>query len=164
MIAVTLYAFEGNYVARWGMAGMDAVQMLWAASVIGALLCLPLTLGSGQFISPLRPLGPPEWALIASSVTHALVYTGYFWLVRQAGSVFAAQVGYPVTAAGVLWAMLILSETYSPYFWVAAALILGGVFLVQPRRQDTLASAPAMRDTDRRPGEPDHRHIGGGLR
>ena len=78
---------------------------------------------------------------------HALVYTGYVWLVGRAGSVFAAQVGYPVTATGVLWAMLILSETYSPYFWAAAALILGGVFLVQPRQQETLASASSIGET-----------------
>ncbi len=147
LIAVRLYAFEGNYVARWGTAGLDAVQVLWGASVIGTVVALPLALGSGQFISPLRPLGAPEWALIGSSVIHACVYTGYVWLVGRAGSVFAAQVGYPVTATGVLWAMLILSETYSPYFWAAAALILSGVFLVQPRRQDALASRAAMRET-----------------
>lgn len=147
MIAVVLYAFEGNYVARWGTAGLDAVQVLWGASALGTIIALPLALGTGQFIPPHWPLDRPDLALIGASVVHALVYTGYVWLVGRAGSVFAAQVGYPVTATGVLWAMLILSETYSPYFWAAAALILGGVFLVQPRQQETLASASSIGET-----------------
>lgn len=146
MIAVVLYAFEGNYVAKWGTAGLDAIQVLWGASVIGAVLALPLALGSWQFIAP-WPIGPVEWALIAVSVIHAIVYTGYVWLVGRAGSVFAAQVGYPVTAAGVVWAMLILSERYTSYFWVAAALILVGVFLVQPRGQVDLESAVQPENT-----------------
>lgn len=141
LIAVTCYGFEGNYVARWGTAGLDAGQVLCGASLAAALIALPLALASGQFIDPRAGIGAPERALIAASVLHVAVYTGYVWLVGRAGSVFAAQVGYPVTGFGVLWAMLILGETYSPYVWAAALLILIGVSLVQPRRQDALASA-----------------------
>ena len=78
-----------------------------------------------------------------------MVYASYVWLVGRAGAVFTAQVGYAVTATGVIWAMLILSESYSPYFWVAAALILAGVFLVQPRRAEALDAPRAMQDTVR---------------
>lgn len=147
LLSVLCYAFEGNYVARWGTAGLDAVQVLFGASLLGAVCVMPMALVSGQFINPVQGLGGPEWALVATSVIHVLVYTGYVWMVGRAGSVFAAQVGYPVTGFGVLWAMMILGETYSPYFWLAALLILLGVFLVQPRRQDTLASDAAIGET-----------------
>ena len=146
-IAVICYGFEGNYVAKWGLGGLDAIQVLFGASVAGALIALPLAVGTDQFISPIRAYGAPEWSLIASSVIHALVYTIYVWLVGKAGAVFTAQVGYAVTATGVIWAMVILSESYSPWFWVAAGLILTGVFLVQPRRTAQVDASPAMGDT-----------------
>jgi len=147
LIAVGCYAFEGNYVARWGLRGLDPIQVLFGASVIGALMALPLALGTGQFISPFRAYGAPEYSLIASSLIHVLVYATYVWLVGRAGAVFTAQVGYAVTATGVIWAMLILSETYSPYFWAAAAFILLGVFLVQPRNRAVLEDGPPMGET-----------------
>ncbi len=147
LIAVLCYAFEGNYVARWGLRGLDPIQVLFGASVVGLLIAFPLAVGSGQFISPIRAYGAPEYSLIASSLIHVSVYAIYVWLVGRAGAVFTAQVGYAVTATGVLWAMLILSETYSPYFWAAAALILMGVFLVQPRKRDTVEDRPAMGET-----------------
>lgn len=150
LIAVGLYAFEGNYVAKWGTRGTDPIQLMYGASLVGLVLTLPLALATGGFISPLPPYGAPDLALLVASVVHVLVYTGYVWLVGQAGAVFTAQVGYAVTATGILWAMLILGETYSPFFWIAAAMILCGVFLVRPRQKDALAPAPAIGENGRR--------------
>ena len=139
LIGPVFYAFEGNFVAKWGTAGLDAIQMLFGASVVGALMTLPLALWSGQFVNPIRPWGAPEWALVISSAIHALVYTGYVWLVGRTGSVFAMQVSYLVTGFGVFWAMVLLKETYSPYIWAALGLMMIGVFLVQPRARAALA-------------------------
>lgn len=139
LIAPVCYAFEGNYVSKWGTRGLDAIEVLYGACLVGSVLALPLALGSGQFINPIQPWAAAEWALVANSVLHAFVYTGYVWLVRAAGAVFAIQVSYLVTGFGVLWALLILHESYSPYIWAALVLVLMGVFLVQPRRQDALA-------------------------
>lgn len=133
LIAPLCYAFEGNYVAKWGIAGLGPVEVLFGASLIGAVITLPLALGSGQFINPIRVWAAPEWALLASAAIHVVVYAGYVWLVRQAGSVFAVQVSYLVTGFGVAWAMALLGETYSHYIWAALALVMTGVFLVQPR-------------------------------
>ena len=147
LIAVICYGFEGNYVAKWGLGGLDAIQVLYGASVVGAVIALPLAVFSGQFISPIRAYGAPEWSLIASSLIHAVVYAMYVWLVGRAGAVFTAQVGYAVTATGVIWAMLILSESYTPWFWAAAGLILIGVFLVQPRAAAKVEARSAISDT-----------------
>ncbi len=133
LIGPLFYAMEGNYVAKWGTAGLDAVQAMFWASSVGALIALPLTLWSGQWISPLPPYGVPELALIASSSVHALVYAGYVWLAARAGAVFATQVAYVVTGSGVLWAMLLLGERFSGWVWAAMAVMLLGLFLVQPR-------------------------------
>ena len=150
LVAPLCYAFEGNYVARWGTAGLDPIQLLFGACLTGAVLALPLALGTGQFISPIRPLGAPEAALLASSVVSVLSYTGYVWLVGRAGPVFAVQVSYLVTGIGVLAAVVGLGEPAPPALWLSLILVLGGMFLVQPRRQRVLAE-------DRAIGENAHR-------
>ncbi|MCU4653125.1 DMT family transporter [Roseibacterium sp. SDUM158016] len=141
LVAPAFYAVEGNFVARFGTAGLDPVQLLLGASVIGAAMALPLALMTGQWISPLPPWGAPDFAILGSSAAHALAYSGYVWMVGRAGAVFAAQVSYLVTAFGILWAWIIFGETYSGWVWAAIALMFAGLFLVQPRGQARSAAA-----------------------
>lgn len=133
LIAPLFYGLEGNAVARWGTAGLSPLEVLLGASLVGAVLVLPVSLATGQFIDPRPPWGAPELALIAASLIHVAVYTTYVWLVGRAGPVFAVQVSYLVTGFGVLWAILILSEGYSGWVWGAMAVMMLGMFLVQPR-------------------------------
>jgi len=147
MMAGMFYAFEGNYVAKWGTAGMDGIEVLFGASIVGAVIVFPLALGSGQWINPLNPWGIADWALIGSSVIHVFVYASYVWLVGKAGPVFAVQVSYLVTGFGVIWAMVLLNESYSPYIWAALALMFFGLVLVQPRPRIPLAAGPETGET-----------------
>ena len=133
MIGPLFYAIEGNYVAKFGMAGMDAVQAMFLASAVGAVIMAPVAVGSGQWIDPTLPWGQAEVALLAGSAVHTFCYCAYVWLAGRAGAVFAAQCGYIVTGTGVIWAMLILGERFSPWVWAALAVMMVGLFLVQPR-------------------------------
>jgi drug/metabolite transporter (DMT)-like permease len=139
MVAPLFYAFESNYVARFGTAGMDAVQAMFLASATGAVIVLPLALGSGQFIDPTLPWGRAEWALVASSVIHCFAYASYIWLASKAGAVFASQTSYIVTGMGVIWALLLLGERFSPFVWAALAVMMAGLTLVRPREKLPLA-------------------------
>jgi drug/metabolite transporter (DMT)-like permease len=132
MIGPVFYAIEATYVARSGTAGMDALQAMFGVSVVGALIAAPIALGTGQWVNPL-PLGRAEGALVLLSAVHALVYAAYVWLAGRAGSVFASQSAYLVTGSGVIWAMVLLGERFQPVVWVALAVMLAGVALVQPR-------------------------------
>ena len=140
LVAPAFYAVEGNFVARYGTGGLDPVQLLLGASLVGCVLAAPLALMTGQWISPLPPYGAPDLAIVGSSIAHALAYSGYVWMVGRAGAVFAAQVSYLVTAFGILWAWLLLGETYSGWVWAAIALMFAGLFLVQPRRAEPQAT------------------------
>ena len=134
LIAPFFYGLEGNLVAKWGTAGLDPVDVLFGASLLGALITLPLALATGQFIDPKLPWQAPELALIASAMIHVTVYCTYVWMVGQAGAIFAVQVSYLVTGFGVLWAMLILAERYSGWVWAAMGVMMLGMALVQPKR------------------------------
>lgn len=141
LVAPVFYALEVNIVAKFGTAALNPIQLLCGASVLGALIALPLALGSGQWIDPAPPWGAPDQALIALAVIGAVVYSGYVWMVGRAGAVFAAQVSYLVTGFGVVWSMLVLGERYSGWVWLALALMFVGLFLVQPRPRAVLVMA-----------------------
>ncbi len=142
LVAPLCYAVEANAVAKLGTFGLGPIQTLFGASVLGAAVALPLAVGSGQFIAPPWPFGAADWAVIGLSTIHALVYSGYVWLVGRTGSVFAAQVAYLVTGFGVFWSMILLGERYPVAVWAAFGLLMAGLALVQPR----LVSAPAASD------------------
>ena len=133
MVGPLFYALEGTYVARFGTAGLDPVQAMFGASLIGWLLCLPIVWATGQWVDPIFPWGRAEYALLISSALHALLYSGYVALAARAGAVFAAQTAYIVTGSGVFWAMLLLGERFSPFVWAALVVMLAGLTLVQPR-------------------------------
>lgn len=141
LIAPFLYACEGNIVGRWGTHGLDAMQVLAGASLVGVLISAPLAWITGEWIDPRGPWGAPDWAILGASVAHLVAYVTYVWLVGAAGAVFTAQVGYLVTGFGILWAKLILGESYSPWVWAALALMMVGLFLVTPRPR---AAKPAQ--------------------
>jgi drug/metabolite transporter (DMT)-like permease len=136
LIAPLCYAMEGNVVAKWGTGGLDPVQLLCGASILGAIVALPLAVGTGQFIDPRPPYGVADFAFALSSVIHVIVYMTFVWLVGRAGAVFAGQVSYLVTGFGVIWAMVLLDERYSVWIWAALVVMLCGIALVRPRQDD----------------------------
>jgi drug/metabolite transporter (DMT)-like permease len=133
MVGPLFYALESNVVARIGTLGMSAVQAMALTSAVGAVIVAPLAMATGQWVNPIGPWGAAEWALVASSVAHAIAYSTYVWLAARAGAVFASQSGYIVTGTGVLWASLLLGEVFSIWVWAALAVMLLGLALVQPR-------------------------------
>lgn len=132
LFAPFCYAVEGNVVAKWGTAGLDPVEVLFGASAIGSLLSLPIAITSGHFFVPSAPFILADLAFLLTSVINVLVYTGYVWLIGRAGAVFAGQISYLVTGTGVLWAMLLLGESYSLWIWLALLCMGAGLMLVQP--------------------------------
>ena len=134
LVGPLCYAAEATYVAWRGTPGMDALQAVLGASIVGLILSLGIMFALGQGYWP-EPAWRDDAALALSSALHALLYATYVWLASRAGSVFAAQCSYLVTAAGMFWAMLLLGEEPGPLVWVALGAMLAGVALVQPRER-----------------------------
>ncbi len=129
------YASEGTFLTWIGDKGLDPFQILFGANLIGVLLTAPLAFASGQYLSPFGPWDTAHWAIVFNAVANWVAYVAYVWLIKKAGPVFAAQVSYLVTGFGIIWAMVILGETYSAYIWSALALMMVGLFLVQPKNK-----------------------------
>jgi len=132
MISPLCYGVEANYLAWRGNGGLHPFQLLFGAAAFGLVLSAPLAAATGQLAWP-RSLGPAEWALLGAGALNVLAYSGYVWLVAEAGSVFASQIAYLVTGFGVVWSSVLLGERYSPLVWAAFAVMLAAIALVQPR-------------------------------
>lgn len=140
LVGPVFYAVESNLVAASGSRGLGPVELMALVSLLGAAMVLPLALASGQWVSPLRPWGPPEAAIVAGAAVHALTYAAFVSLAARAGAVFASLTSYLVTASGLLWAALLVGERPTPWALLALLLLLGGVALVSPR--DPTARTP----------------------
>ncbi|MEO0750173.1 MAG: DMT family transporter [Pseudomonadota bacterium] len=138
LLAPALYATEANIVSKFGTLGLDPMQTIVGASTVGMIVALPLAFLTDQWVDPFANFGAAELALIAAAALHAVVYATYVWLVGRAGSVFASQSAYIVTATGVVASMIMLQESYSMFIWLALGVMLLGVFLVQPRAAQRL--------------------------
>lgn len=135
LIAPLCYAIEDNFVSLKGTNGLDPMQVILGASLIGVVLAAPLALGFGQWIDITQPWTAAEYALLGSALLHAFAYTGYIWLIGHTGPVFSAMVAYIVTGSGVLWSMLLLGESYSGPVWLAFGLMIVAMTLVRPKHE-----------------------------
>ena len=90
----------------------------------------PAMLALGHAYAPL-PL--PEWrdgAIAVHVCVSTVAYVTYFHLVRVAGPVYFSQVGYVVTLTGILWGMIFFGERLDPAIYLATAVLLAGIALV----------------------------------
>ena len=109
----------------------------------GSLILLPLVWASDAWV-PLDVISTiPLWWIPALSLINIIGYVMFLELISMAGPLFAAQMGYVVTAAGVLWGIVIFNEVHSAWVWAALVVLLAGVALVNPRKVD---SAPGKDD------------------
>lgn len=136
LIGPLFYAVENTYVARTGLAGMDPLQAMFGTQIVALILCIPAMGATGEWMMLPLPPSRPEYALILTSAMHALLYASFVWLASKTGAVFASQSSYIVTAMGMVMAMLVLGERFSPWVFAAAAVMLCGLALVKPKAME----------------------------
>lgn len=142
LLTAFLYACEANFIVLRQPPGLDPVAAILGASLLGALVIVPLALATGGMVDLRPPWGAAERAILAGSALNAASYAAYVWLAGRAGPVFAAQTGYVVTVTGVLASLALLGERLAGPAWLALVLMLAGLSLVRPRE----AAAAARRD------------------
>jgi len=129
IVAAASYVISGAMVKRL----KDISSAMVAAGVLlgGCLLTLPASLLLENPIS--------QSASMPSSAIIALVYLGLiptgaaffvrFYLIRQYGYTFVAQVGYLVPLFSVMFGVILFGETLTLGMFVGLFLILGGIVL-----------------------------------
>ncbi len=127
------YACEDSFIALRRPPGLSSPQILAGMTLFAALYTAPALL----FVDPaplsLSAPGLPELAFALTVPGSLLAYGLFVHLIGRAGPVFASQVAYVVTIAGVLAGGAILGEEWPPAFWLGLGLIVVGLALGLPR-------------------------------
>ena len=128
------YALENIYIDRLALQNFGPIRLVCAVSFVSAIITFFLSLVMDQFFI----LQPTNLYLFISTLglgfISATAYSIFIYLIGRAGSVFSSQVGYLVTFFGVLWGIIILGESHSVFVWISLAMIMMGIFLVQPKQ------------------------------
>ena len=128
------YALENIYIDRLALQNFGPIRLVCAVSFVSAIITFLLSLVMDQFFI----LQPTNFYLFISTLglgfISATAYSIFIYLIGRAGSVFSSQVGYLVTFFGVVWGIIILGESHSVFVWISLAMIMMGIFLVQPKQ------------------------------
>ena len=128
------YALENIYIDRLALQNFGPIRLVCAVSFVSAIITFLLSLVMDQFFI----LQPTNLYLFISTLglgfISATAYSIFIYLIGRAGSVFSSQVGYLVTFFGVVWGIIILGESQSVFVWISLAMIMMGIFLVQPKQ------------------------------
>ena len=128
------YALENIYIDRLALQNFGPIRLVCAVSFVSAIITFFLSLVMDQFFI----LQPTNLYLFISTIglgfISATAYSIFIYLIGRAGSVFSSQVGYLVTFFGVVWGIIILGESHSVFVWISLAMIMMGIFLVQPKQ------------------------------
>ena len=128
------YALENIYIDRLALQNFGPIRLVCAVSFVSAIITFLLSLLMDQFFI----LQSTNLYLFISTLglgfISATAYSIFIYLIGRAGSVFSSQVGYLVTFFGVVWGIIILGESHSVFVWLSLAMIMLGIFLVQPKQ------------------------------
>jgi len=132
LFAPFCYGMEGNIVERIAPAEVTPIAAIFVSSIIAIPISGSIAWFGGLWVDLSQPWGKAEWALLGSSLGHAAAYTGYVALVGIAGAVFSSQIAYVTTLSAILASLIFLDESYPATTWIAIAMMMSGLLLVQP--------------------------------
>lgn len=118
----------------WRPASVSATASVGIMLGLAALLMAPLAAAEGALFLPTLGLGLREVLVLTLGASSAAALVLALGLVSMAGPVFASQMAYSQTLAGIAWSMLLLGEQLSPLAWGALGLVIAGFWLVEPRQ------------------------------
>ncbi|WP_341915356.1 DMT family transporter [Ferrovibrio terrae] len=109
----------------------DAAPLALASgTLLGAAVWLLVACAVfGSFYVP-AGVAPSDWVLAAAGLFACLSFIPYFELQRVAGPVYLSQIGYVMAAVSLAIGTFVFGERYGLLVWVAAAVIVAGILLV----------------------------------
>ncbi|WP_413717048.1 response regulator [Silicimonas sp. MF1-12-2] len=113
---------------------LDAAITVGLMMTLSTALILPAAIAQDALFLPSPSFGEREMLIVALGVSSAIALVLALDLVSTAGAVFAGQMAYSQTLAGIIWGMVFLDENLSVFAWGSLALVILGFWLVEPKR------------------------------
>ncbi|HYD63558.1 MAG TPA: DMT family transporter [Noviherbaspirillum sp.] len=129
-LGIPLSIAAGNvYRKRYLPEGYEAQTLAGGMLLAGAAALLPLLVAA----APSPSAGTPWLILLLQCVFTSLGYFVYFRFQKVADPVYFSQLGYVMSATGVVCGVILFGERLTPWMPVAVAVIAAGVMLVNRR-------------------------------
>ncbi len=140
------FTFSNIGMARWRPVGPGSHSLALACGMTltaGTFMTIAAVATDSVYIPDFNDWRVRDWAIIAHMVITATAFTIFFELLRMVGPVVAGTVAFVVNCSGILWGMVIFQESHDWLIWVATALVLVGLVLVnRPARPLPAADRP----------------------
>ena len=130
MVTPLLYVANAIIIALLKPPPSGALPLACGTLIAGSLFMLVVVLASGHWWWFDGPMETNDWALIMAACVMALAFYLMIEIIRIAGPVFFTTVNFIVPLTGIGWGILFFDESHSLWIWLALALMIVGVFLV----------------------------------
>ncbi|MDB4281805.1 DMT family transporter [Paraglaciecola sp.] len=133
VLATFCYAANGIYAKR--LPKYDVISVTAASLLTGSILLLPWV-----FLNQAPVELVMQWQSVVAVLALGILGTGlatwaYFTVVSECGPGFLATINYLIPGLAFLVGVFLLQEPAGWAEWCALALILSGVWMIQPRRR-----------------------------
>ncbi len=135
-----LYVANAIIIALIAPPPSGALPLAGGILTVGALFMFVVMAATGQWWWFDGPMTVGDWALIAASATIALAFFLMIEIIRIAGPVFFTSVNFMIPLTGIGWGVVFFDERHSVWIWLALALMLVGLVLVNRRPRAEVAS------------------------
>jgi len=128
------YASMSVFISRHPLTGYHTFLLVGGTHLAAFLFLLPITVASGNLVLLWDDPGLVQGLVVAHGFVAAAAYSMFFKIVKLAGPVFYSFSTYIIAVNGIFWGWIIFGESHPPHFWLAVAMIFGGLALVNYRR------------------------------
>ena len=118
----------------WRPRDLDSFATVGIMMALSAVFLGPVAFATDTIFWPKLAFGQLELIILVLGVASAISVALALDIVATAGAVFASQMAYSQTLAGIAWGMLLLDEQLSLVAWGALGLVIVGFWLVEPKR------------------------------
>ena len=114
---------------------IDSLQLACGTLFAAAAMALPISLALGEFHMLAPPFTSGEISMMLHFVLAGFNFYGVFELIRIAGPTYMSQSSFLSVGFGIFFGIVLLGEKHSLFVWLAIALILFGIALVNAHRE-----------------------------
>ncbi len=147
LLVPLFYALEGITMMAMPKENTNAWELVFLTMLGSSIWAWIAALAMGKVLV----VGDVDITTGTMIVTFGSVSAFATWLlavaVRKTGAIFASQYGYVSTIMGVVWSILLLSETATGWIWLSLGCMLVGMLLVRPKDNNDASLDPLKAQT-----------------
>jgi drug/metabolite transporter (DMT)-like permease len=133
LVCAFMYTIENIYISEGISHSIDIRELLCGSNIIASIIQFPIAIWMGVN-EPVEWLATaPGMAIAGIAVISGIAYGLFFYTIKFAGPVFASQCAYIITISGVIWGIILFSESHSVWVWASVAVMMLGLALVTPK-------------------------------